>query len=169
MRTEKKQITSEYVARLNASPFFIVVDYKGLGVSQFTELRKRLRPTGAEVHVIKNSIFRIAAKEAGVADLDGALVGQLAAVTGQKEITAAAKVLKTFESEFDKPKLQFGYLENRRLDAKELQALADLPSMDVMRGMLLGVINAPATRLVRILNTPGSQLARVIQAKVDKG
>ena len=68
MRAEKKFITSEYVARLNASPFFIVVDYRGLKVEHMTELRKRLNKAGAEVHVVKNSIFRIAVKEAGVAD-----------------------------------------------------------------------------------------------------
>ena len=65
MRPEKQSLTKEYLARLNASPFFIVVDYRGLKVSQITELRKRLNQAGAEVHVVKNSIFRIAAKEAG--------------------------------------------------------------------------------------------------------
>lgn len=58
MRAEKKLITTEYVARLNASPFFIVVDYTGLKVTQFNELRSRLRKSGAEMHVVKNSIFR---------------------------------------------------------------------------------------------------------------
>src|SRR5205809_4961019 len=117
MRLEKKNITKEYLARLNASPFFIVVDYKGLNVGHFTELRKRLNKVGAELHVVKNSIFRIAAKEAGVADLAAAgLTGQLAVVTGQRDISAAAKVLKTFKSEFDRPQLQFGYLNNQRLE-----------------------------------------------------
>src|SRR5438094_9169862 len=109
MRAKKKYITKEYVARLNDSPFFLVVDYKGLTVGQFTELRKRLTKAGSEVHVVKNSIFRIAAREAGVADLTGALAGQLAVVTGHREISAAAKTVKTFQSEFEKPKLKFGY------------------------------------------------------------
>src|SRR5256885_10658286 len=115
MRAEKKYITKEYVARLNASPFFMVVDYKGLTVGQFTELRKRLNKAGSEVHVVKNSIFRIAAKEAGVSDLSGALAGQLAVVTGRRDISAAAKTLKTFQSEFEKPRLKLGYLTNHRL------------------------------------------------------
>ena len=97
---------------MNASPFFLVVDYKGLTVGQFTELRKRLSKTGSEVHVVKNSMFRIAVKEAGVADLAGTLAGQVAVVTGQREISAAAKALKTFQSEFDKPKIQFGFLSS---------------------------------------------------------
>ena len=61
MRAEKKCISAEYLARLNASPFFLVVDYRGLSVSQFTDLRKRLIKVGGEVHVVKNTIFRIAA------------------------------------------------------------------------------------------------------------
>ena len=73
MRAEKKLLTKDYVARLNASPFFIVVGYKGLKVAHLTELRKRLVQAGAEVHVVKNSIFRVAAQEAGVGDLNGDL------------------------------------------------------------------------------------------------
>ena len=169
MRAEKKFISAEYVNRLKATPFFLVVDYRGLSVGQFTELRKRLSKAGAEVHVVKNTIFRIAAKEAGVADLGGALAGQLAIVTGQKDIAAAAKVVKAYQSEFDKPKLQFGYLGSQRLSAEELRVIADLPPLAQLQGKLLGLLQAPAQKLVALINTPGSQLARVIKAKADKG
>jgi large subunit ribosomal protein L10 len=167
MRPEKQILTKEYLARLNASPFFIVVNYQGLKVKHMTELRKRLTKAGAEVHVVKNSIFRIAAREAGLADLNGTLAGQLAVVTGQKDISTAAKVVKTFGSEFDRLKVRFGYLKNDRLEAGDILALADLPSIEVLRGRLLGVFQAPATKLAVLLNTPASQLARVLQAKVD--
>jgi len=169
MRAEKKFITNEYVTRLNASPFFIVVDYVGLTVGQFTELRKRLNKAGSEVHVVKNSIFQIAAREAGVADFNGALAGQLAVVTGQKDVSAAAKTVKTFQAEFEKPKIKFGYLNNKRLEANDIKALADLPSIEVLRGKLLGLLQTPASNLVRLLNTPASQLVRVMQARVEKG
>ena len=169
MRAEKQILTKEYVTRLNASPFFIVVDYKGLKVSHMTELRKRLARAGAEVHIVKNSVFRIAAKEAGAGELNGALAGQLAVVTGQKDISAAAKVVKSFGAEFDRLKVQFGYLDHQRLEQEAILALADLPSLDVLRAKLLGLLNAPATKLVVLLNTPASQLARVIKAKADKG
>lgn len=168
MRPEKQFLTREYVARLNASPFFIVVEYKGLNVAQFGELRRRLSKAGAEIHVVKNTIFRIAAREAGLPDLDGLLVGQLAVVTGQRDVSAAAKVLKTFQVEFDKPKIQFGGLGNQRLDRDTLLALAELPSLEVLRGRLLGLLQAPATQLVRLLNTPATQLARVLQARIEK-
>jgi large subunit ribosomal protein L10 len=169
MRAEKHNITQEYLARLNSSPFFIVVDYQGLKVGPITELRKRLNKAGAEMHVVKNSIFRIAAKEAGISELGGTLTGQLAVVTGQRDVSSAAKVVKTFSSEFERPKIKFGFLNNQRIEAATVIQLADLPSIEVLRGKLLGLFNTPATRLVQILNTPGSQLARVIKAKADKG
>lgn len=169
MRAEKQYLTKEYLARLNASPFFIVVDYKGLKVGPITELRKRLIRAGSEIHVVKNSIFRLAAKEAGVADMNGTLTGQIAVITGQRDISAAAKVVKNFNAEFDKLKIKFGYLNNNRLESAQLVALADLPSLEVLRGKLLGLLQAPATKLVMLLNTPASQLARVLQARVDKG
>lgn len=168
MRPEKKVISAEYIQRLNASPFFIVTDYTGLKVAQFTELRKRLRAVGAKAQVVKNSIFRIAAREAGVADLTGTLSGQLAVITGDKDVSAAAKVLKNFTAEFEKPRVRFGYLDSRRLEAADLHALADLPSLEVLRGKLLGVLLAPAQQLAALLQTPASQLARVLQAKAEK-
>ena len=169
MRAEKQLLTKAYLAQLNASPFFIVVNYKGLKVGPLTELRRRLNKAGAELHVVKNSVFRLAAQEAGLPDLGGGLLGQLAVVTGQQDISAAAKVVKKFRAEFERPQFQFGYLNNQRLEETELTVLADLPTRDVLRGTLLGVLNAPATKLVRLLQTPASQLARVLQARAEIG
>ncbi len=169
MRIEKQYLTKEYVARLNASPFVVVVDYQGLTVAHFTELRRRLRASGAEMHVVKNSILKLAAKEVGLPELGGTLNGQLAVVTGPKDISAAAKVLKHFAAEFEKPKLRFGFLDNQRLEAEQLLVLADLPSLEVLRGQLLGVVQGPATKLARLLSTPAQQLARVIQVHGEAG
>jgi large subunit ribosomal protein L10 len=168
MRAEKKLLTGEYVARLNASPFFIVVGYQGLKVSHLSELRKRLTQAGAEIHVVKNTVFTVAAKEAGVGDLNGSLAGQIAVVTGKKDISAAAKALKNFAAEFDKLKFKFGYLNNQRLEEAAIVALADLPSLDVLRAKILGLLVAPATKLAILINTPASQLAQVIKAKSEK-
>jgi large subunit ribosomal protein L10 len=168
MRAEKQNLTKEYLVRLNASPFFILANYKGLKVAQLTELRKRLNKAGAEIHVVKNSVFRIAAKEAGIGDLNDSLGGQLAVVTGQRDISTAAKVLKTFGAELDRLKVQFGYLNNQRLEQPEIMMLADLPSLEVLRAKLLGLFNAPASTLVRLLSTPAVQMARVLQARADK-
>src|SRR2546428_8879463 len=161
MRPEKQNLTKEYLVRLNGSPFFIVVNYKGLKVGHLTQLRKRLNKAGAEVHIVKNSIFRIGAKEAGVGDLNGTLAGQLAVVTGQRDISVAAKVVKTFGAEFDKLKVHFGYLNNKRLEPAEILTLADLPGLEVSRTKLLGVRIDPGTKRVAIHNTRSSQLDRV--------
>jgi large subunit ribosomal protein L10 len=169
MRAEKKYISDEYSTRLNASPYFIVVDYRGLKVGPITELRKRLNKAGAEMHVVKNSLFKLAVKEAGLADLGATLTGQLAVVTGQKDVSSAAKIVKTFSAEFEKPKIRFGYLKNQRLESADIVALADLPSIEVLRSKLLGVIMAPATKLATVINTPATQLARVLSAKAAKG
>lgn len=167
MRAEKQSLTREYVARLNASPFFLLVDYRGMNVGHFGELRKRLAKAGAEIHVVKNSLLQVAANEAGLAELSGTLNGQLAAVTGRKDISATAKVLKVFQAEFARPKMQFGFLGNKRMVLDDLLVLADLPPLEVLRGKLLGVLQAPASQLARLLNTPASQLARVLQARAE--
>ena len=157
MRAEKKLLTSEYVARLNGSPFFIVAGYQGLKVAHLNELRKRLVAAKAEIHIVKNTVFTVAAKEAGVAELGGALTGQIAVITGQKDIFVTAKVLKNFAAEFDKLKLKFGFLNNQRVEPATLLAYADLPSLEVLRAKLLGLLNTPAT-----------MLAQVIKAKSEK-
>ena len=122
------------------------------------------------MHVSKSTGLMIvrAKEEAGIGDLNGALAGQMAVVTGKKDISAAAKAVKNFGAEFDKLKVKFGYLNNKRLAEAELMLLADLPSIEVLRSKLLGVLNAPATKLVVLLNTPATMLARVLQAKAEK-
>ena len=164
MRAEKQFLTNEYIERLNASPFFIVTDYTGVNVADFEQLRAKLAGQGAEIHVVKNSVFKVAAAEAGVGDLNGSLAGQLAVVFGESDFSATAKIVK----EADKPTIKFGYLDSERLEGEEVLRIADLPSLDVLRAQLLGTIQAPATQLARVIQTPASMLARALQAKVDK-
>ena len=76
--------------------------------------------------------------------------------------------MKNFGAEFDRLKVKFGYLDNQRLEEAAIKALTDLPSLDVLRAGLLGLLNAPATKLAVLLNTPASQLARVVKAKAEK-
>jgi large subunit ribosomal protein L10 len=103
------------------------------------------------------------------ADLAGDLKGQVAVVTGESEISAAAKIVKNFESEFEKPSIKFGYMGATRLEAAEVKVIADLPPLETLRGKILGVLQAPAQKLAVLLNTPASQLAQVIKAKSEKG
>jgi large subunit ribosomal protein L10 len=77
-------------------------------------------------------------------------------------------VVKTFGKEFERLKIHFGYLNNHRLEQKDLLTLADLPSMEVLRAKFLGVLNAPATKFVTLLNTPAGQMARILKARGEK-
>jgi large subunit ribosomal protein L10 len=88
-------------------------------------------------------------------------------VTGDVDICAAAKVLKTFAAEFKKPAVRGGVLDNAALSSDQVAELADLPSKDVLRAKLLGLFQTPASQFVRVLNEPGASLARVLKAKAD--
>jgi large subunit ribosomal protein L10 len=167
MRAEKASLVSEMKAKVQNSPFVLVTDYSAMNVIQFAELRKRLRGVGARFTVVKNTVFKVAIKEAGLPAIDDYLAGQTAVVSGEKDVCAAAKVLKTFASEFKKPAVRGGVLDNAVLDAVQVQALADLPSREALLAQILGLLNTPATQLARILGEPGSALARVVKAKSE--
>ncbi len=167
MHPAKESIVEDLQAKLNASPFLFVADYTGLKVDQFAELRNRLWNVGARCHVVKNTFLRRAAKSAGLPELDG-LKGQTAIVVGDKDVAAAAKVLKNFTAEFKKPEMKTGVVDRIVVSTEQIKAIADLPSREVLLATLLGTLNAPASKLVRVLNEPASSLARLLQAKADK-
>lgn len=167
MRPEKAFIVEDLAGRLNASPFLFVADYTGLRVDQFTELRNRLANVGARCHVVKNTFLRRAVSDAGLPELSD-LKGQTAIVVGDQDVAAAAKVLKTFSAEFKKPTVRAGIVDRLVVSSDQIQAIADLPSREVLLATLLGVLQAPASKLVRVLNEPASSLARVLQAHADK-
>lgn len=168
MRPEKANVVENLQVKLNGSPFLFVADYTGLRVDQFSELRTRLAGVGARCHVVKNTFLRRAAKEVGLPEM-GELKGQTAIVVGDSDVAAAAKVLKSFSAEFQKPVLKTGVIDRAVVTTEQIKAIADLPSREVLLATLLGVLQAPASKLVRVLNEPASALARVLQAKADKG
>jgi large subunit ribosomal protein L10 len=139
-----------------------------MDVLQFAELRTRLAGAGAECRVVKNSFLKRAAAEVGYPDLGENLSGQTAIVIGESDVCAAAKVLKTFSAEFQKPAVKAGVLDKAILSSEQIQALAELPAKNVLQAQLLGVLQAPLQRLLAVLNEPGASLARLLQAKVDK-
>ena len=167
MRAEKANIVEDLRNKLNGSPFLFVADYTGLTVDKFGELRTRLAGVGARCHVVKNTFLRRAAKEVGLPEL-GELQGQTAIVLGEKDVAAAAKVLKGFAAEFQKPTVKTGVVDRVLVSSEQIKAIADLPSREIMLAMFLGVLQAPASRLVRVLNEPASALARVLKAKAEK-
>jgi large subunit ribosomal protein L10 len=151
MNPDKKIIINGLLDRVNASPYLIVIDYTGLTVQQFTELRNRLSAAGSACTVAKNSYMRKALTEAGLPDLGSDLVGQTAFITGDSEVFSAAKTLKNFEKEFKKPEMKVGLLGNAILDTEKLRAIADIPSREAVLSQLLATILEPATRIARVV------------------
>lgn len=152
MNPDKKIIINGLLESVNASPYLIVIDYTGLTVKQFTELRNRLGAGGARCTVAKNSYMRKVLTEAGLPDIGEELVGQTAFVMGESEVFAAAKAIKNFEKEFKKPEMKVGLLGNAVLDSVKLKAIADIPSREAVLSQLLGTILEPATRIARVLH-----------------
>ena len=170
MKELKQTIIDELLAKLNASPFLLVVDYAKMTVVEFTQLRNKLAESGGEIHVTKNSFVKRAAKDASYPEeLNAALVGQTAVVTGQSDVCAAAKAIKDFNKTSKKAAVLGGVLDGKLLAVNDIDALAALPPLEVLRGQLLGTILAPASTLVRLLNEPAASLARVLKAKADQG
>ena len=168
MRPEKADIVSDLAARLKGSPFILVTDYQRMKVDQFGDLRNRLAPAGADVRVVKNSFLKRAMSDSGLPDVADKLSGQTAIVMGKKDVAPVAKILKAFAAEFKIATLKIGVIDKSILSAQEIEALADLPSRDVLLAQMLGLLMSPATKLVRLLNEPGASLARLLNAKAQK-
>ena len=168
MRPEKATIVEDLSARLNKSPFLIVTEYTGMNVLQFSELRSRLAGARAQCRVVKNTFLRKAATEVGFPDLADNLAGQTAIVTGESDVCAAAKILKGFAAEFQRPSVKVGVLEKVIISKDQIKALADLPPKEVLQAQLLGVLKSPLQKLVTLLNEPGASLARLLKARVEK-
>jgi large subunit ribosomal protein L10 len=169
MKEEKQILVDALKESVHSSPFLYVVDFTGLTVKRFTELRNRLAAANSELHVFKNTLIRRVGQALDFPEaLATILAGQSAVVYGQEEAPAVAKILKNFQAEFEKPAIKGGVLDGRFLTADNVKALANLPGKDQLRAQLLGLFNAPASQLVRTLNEPASALARVLKAWHDK-
>src|SRR5882757_1586256 len=124
MRPEKNLIIDEIKSRVDRAPYVLLTDYTGMQVPQFNELRNRLSGANAEFRVVKNTLLRRALQGSNLPDLETYLHGQSAVVLGDNDVSAAAKVLKNFTAEFQKPKLKIGILDKAVLEVTEIMALA---------------------------------------------
>jgi large subunit ribosomal protein L10 len=168
MRPEKSSIVSELSEALKRSPFVLVTDYRGMKVADFSELRHRLSPAGAEVHVVKNSFLKLAMTDSGFPQVADQFAGQTAVVTGEADVAPVAKIFKTFATEFKLAALRVGFVDRAVLSPAELETLAELPAREILQAQLLGLLLSPATRLVRLFNEPAAALARLLSAKAEK-
>jgi large subunit ribosomal protein L10 len=152
MRAEKQYLIDEVSGHLKKSDYVILANFTKLTVSETAELRKRLAAEKAEFHVVKNSSFRVAAKALGLPDLEASLAGQTAIVVGGKNTPGVAKVLKKFFDEKQKLEVKVGVVDKKLMSAAELSKLAELPSLDVLRAQLLGLLTQTGAAFVRVLD-----------------
>jgi large subunit ribosomal protein L10 len=167
-RAQKQALVTNFNGVFNDAGVVVVAHYAGMTVSQMTDLRRRMKDAGGQVKVAKNRLLKLALQGTPAQGISDLFKGQTM-VAFSKDPIAAVRVAVKYAKENDKLVLLGGSMGATTLDPKGLKTLADLPSLDQLRATLVGLIQAPATKIARILNEPGAKLARVIKAKADAG
>ena len=167
LRSEKKTFVAELEEIYKDSSSVIITHYHGLTVSQVTNLRKVLRENGASFKIVKNTLSKIAATNAGLAHNPEVFSGPTA-IAYSKDPVAAAKGVVEFAKANDNLKIIGGMVNDKILSVSEVGQLAKLPSLDQLRGKIVGILQAPAANLARIVQAPAGSLARVIRAHAEK-
>lgn len=168
LRAEKKDFVAELEGICKDSSAVIFTHYHGLSVAQVTELRRKLRENDANFKVVKNTLFRIAAQNAKV-EIQDDLVSGPVAIAYSKDPVAAAKGVCEFAKKNDDLKVLGGIVDNAAMQVEDIKTLSKLPSLDELRGKIVGLLQAPATKLAAVSQAPAGQLARVINAFATKG
>ncbi len=166
-RAEKSQLVETLSSVFSDTGVIVVAHYSGLTVAQMTTLRGRMREAGAGVKVAKNRLVKLALKGTDAESISDLFEGPTV-VAYSKDPVAAAKVAVEFAKTNDKLVVRGGAMGSTALDPDGIKALAALPSLDELRGRLVGLIAAPATKVAQVLNAPASQLARVLTAYAEK-
>ena len=146
----------------------VVAHNTGLVAAQSADFRKRVKEAGGSVKVAKNKLAKLALKDTAAEGISDLLKGPTI-LAYSKDPIAAAKVAVTYAKTNDKLVILGGAMGNTVLDANGVKALAELPSLDELRAKLIGLLNAPATKIARTVKEPGAKLARVVQAKASQG
>lgn len=146
----------------------VVAHYAGMTVSQMTEYRRRMKEVGGKVKVAKNRLAKLAIKDTSAEPIADLFKGPTC-IAYSEDPVAAARISVKYAKENDKLVILGGAMGEKVLDVNSVKALADLPSLDELRATLIGLLNAPATKIARTVKEPGAQLARVIQAKAAAG
>ena len=166
-RTEKAELIETLQSTFNASTTVVVTHQVGLTVAESGELRLKMLEAGAGFKVTKNRIAKLALKDTRYEDLDSLFTGPTAIGTSQDPV-AAAKTLVEFAKSNNKLTIVGGSIDGKVLDKSGVEALAKLPSLDELRGKLVGLLQAPAGKLARVAQAPAGKLARVIKAREDQ-
>jgi large subunit ribosomal protein L10 len=168
-KQEKKEAIDELHEKFARAKVAVITEYTGINVEQITDLRAKLRKSQVEYRVVKNTLARRAAEGTGLELLKDHFVGPVGIALGYDDVVAPAKVLFDFSKTQAKLQLKVCALDGKLLQQADIKALATLPSLNALRGKIVGLLQAPASRIVGVLAAPGGQIARVLKAKVDKG
>lgn len=169
MPTAQKAATIDELTReLDRAQLAVVTDYRGLTVSDLQGLRASLRPIGAEFHVAKNTLTAIAADRAGITGLDTLLEGPTALLLAYDDVVVASKVISDFARTSRILTVRGGIMNKRLLSAPEVEALATLPSREVLLGKVVGMLASPMSRMVGVLGGPSRSVAYVLQARAEQ-
>jgi large subunit ribosomal protein L10 len=169
LKEQKEQVVAELVERLKASDTLFVADYRGLDMTAIDEVRTALLKHGARFSVVKNTLTKRAAEEAGVPDLVELLDGPTAiAFVGDGDMVAVAKTLSDSAKQTKILALKGGILEGKAMTAEEIQRLASLPSAELLRGQVLGAIVAPLTAIAGLVNAPLQNLHGLLDARIEQ-
>ena len=163
-KDEKSAIVAQLAANFERASIALVSEYKGISAGQSDELRRRLRAIRGEFRVTKNTLVRRAIKDTRYAALDSSLGGPVGLILSYADPVELAKTVSGLKDLGEKFKVRSGVLDGKPLTAEEINSLALLPPREVIFAQLLGLLQAPATRLARLLNEPGSGLARLLDA-----
>ncbi len=167
-RTEKQELIADYVEKLRGSQAAILTDYRGLTVSDITRLRRQLREVGCTFQVTKNTLLKLALREAALPVPDDLLKGPVAVGFCAQEPTAAAKILNDFAKETKILTIRGGLVGKQVLDSENMVALATLPPREVLLAQVLGALQGPAGTLVGLLQAPLRQLVYVLQSRGEQ-
>ena len=167
-RAEKSELVAALGEIFKTTKVVVVAHYSGLTVAQMQHLRRQMRQAGASVKVAKNRLAKIALQGSDVASIAPLLKGP-ALIAFSGDPIAAPKVAVDFAKTNERFVILGGSMGKTALDLNGVKALASLPSLDELRGKLVGLIQAPATKLAQLANAPAAKVARVIQAYASKG
>lgn len=163
-KDDKTALIADLAESLNRASIAVISEYKGIRAGESDELRRRLRAVQGQFRVAKNTLVRLALRDTKFATLEASLCGSVGLVLSYADPVELAKTISSLRDLGDRFKVRGGVLEGKPLTAAEIAALATLPPREVLLAQLLGLLQAPATRLARLLNEPGSALARLLDA-----
>jgi large subunit ribosomal protein L10 len=167
-KQQKTEMVAQYEQWLSQSQALFLLEYSKMSMKAIDGVRTKVRDSGGEIHVVKNTLFAIALKNKGIPQPKGMLDGSTIVGFAFSDPPALAKTVQEFTKNSEVFKVKAGYLGTQPISTAEIKALADLPPLPVMRARVLGMLQAPAGKLVRTLAEPARSLAAVFKSYSEK-